>query len=377
MSSPRIAWLLTSAFYYWHPMLSQLAQRVPDMKAFAANWRGYAPGLEDSFAVDVVGKRKIIPLLKSKTSYGSNFTFLPLNIVNRLLQFKPQVIFSNSFGMWTLLALLAKPIGGWKVVIAYEGSSPGVDYRNSPMRLQLRQQMVKWADACITNSQAGRDYLVKLLHAPEDGVFVQPYEVPAADALAESETVAIAAPAKRPCFIFVGSVKPRKGVQLMLQACVKLAEQGYYDYSVWIVGDGEQCEELQTFCTEQNLNEQVQWLGRVDYDQLGSYFSQADVFVLPTLEDTWGMVVLEAMVLGKPILCSTLAGASELIQDGGNGYRFDPRDAEVFADRMRQFIDNPALVSEMGQQSLAVMSQYTPAAAADFLVDVAAFTTAQ
>ncbi|NJL85871.1 MAG: glycosyltransferase family 4 protein [Leptolyngbyaceae cyanobacterium SM1_1_3] len=375
MSSPRVAWLLTSAFYYWHPMLSQLAQRLPDTKAFVANWRGYASGLEDSFAVDIVGDRKIIPLLKSKTSYGSNFTFLPLNIVNRLLQFKPQVIFSNSFGMWTLLALLSKPMGHWKVIIAYEGSSPGVDYRNSPVRLRLRRLMVKWADACITNSQAGRDYLVKLLKAPEDEVFVQPYEVPAADALAESET-AIAAPAKRPCFIFVGSVKPRKGVHLLLQACVRLVEQGYQDYSVWIVGDGEQCDQLQTFCIEQGLTEQVQWLGRVEYDQLGGYFAQADVFVLPTLEDTWGMVVLEAMVLGKPILCSTLAGASELIQDGENGYRFDPRDAEVFAARMQQFIANPALVNEMGKASTAVMSRYTPAAAADFLVDVAAFAIA-
>ncbi|MFE4105435.1 glycosyltransferase family 4 protein [Almyronema epifaneia] len=376
MSSLRIAWLLTSAFYYWHPMLSQLAQRVPEMKAFAANWRGYAPGLEDSFAVEVVGERKIIPLLKSKTSYGSNFTFLPLNIINRLLQFKPQVIFSNSFGMWTLLALLAKPVGRWKVVIAYEGSSPGVDYRNSPARLWLRQQMVRWADACISNSQAGRDYLVKLLQAPEDEVFVQPYEVPAADALAESGTTAIAAPRQRPCFIFVGSVKPRKGVQLLLQACVQLAAQGYRDYSVWIVGDGDQCEALQAFCTEHQLNQQVQWLGRVDYDQLGSYFNQADVFVLPTLEDTWGMVVLEAMVLGKPVLCSTLAGAVELIQEGQNGYRFDPRNAEEFADRMRQFIDQPERVEVMGQQSITVMAQYTPAAAADFLVDVAAFATA-
>lgn len=371
MTKPRIAWLLTSAFYYWHPMLSELTKRVPQMKAYAANWRGYAPGFEDTFDVDVVGTRKIIPLLKSQTSYGSNFTLLPLNIVGRLLDFKPQVIFSNSFGMWTLLALLSKPIGGWRVVIAYEGSSPGVDYRNSPTRLWLRRAMVKLADACITNSQAGRDYLVTLLHAAKDAVFMQPYEVPAATALAESREVVVPEPDQRPCFLFVGSIKPRKGVHLLLQSCAELAKQGYQDYTVWVVGDGDQRPELEAFCQDHGLTEQVKWIGKVDYSQLGNYFQQVDVFVLPTLEDTWGMVVLEAMVLGKPILCSCWAGASELIQDGHNGYRFDPHHPADLAEKMQKFMVIPNLAATMGEQSIAVMSQYTPAAAADFLVDVA------
>ncbi len=377
MNSPRVAWLLTSAFYYWHPMLSELTQRVPQMKAYSANWRGYAPGFENSFTVDVVGNRKIIPLLKSTTSYGSNFTFLPLDIVNRLLQFKPQVIFANSFGMWTLLALLFKPLGHWKVVIAYEGSSPGVDYRNSAIRLWIRRSMVDLADAIITNSQAGKDYLISLLGASKDRVFMQPYEVPAAHVLAEGDIDAIDKPNQRPCFLFVGSVKPRKGVHLMLQACAELAQQGQKDYTIWVVGDGDQRSDLEVFCQQHNLSERVQWMGQVEYKHLGRYFAQADVFVLPTLEDTWGMVVLEAMVAGKPILCSKWAGASELIQDGQNGYRFDPHDPLELAEKMQQFIADLDLAQRMGQQSMALMERYTPKVAADFLVDVANFAISQ
>lgn len=377
MNKPRIAWLLTSAFYYWHPMLSELTQRVPQMKAYAANWRGYAPGFEDSFTVDVVGNRKVIPLLKSETSYGSNFTFLPLNIVSRLLQFKPQVIFSNSFGMWTLLALLFKPLGHWKVVIAYEGSSPGVDYLNSPIRLWIRRTMAALADAIITNSQAGKDYLINVLGASKDRVFMQPYEVPTAHALAEGDAKAINTPNQRPCFLFVGSIKPRKGVHLLLQACARLAQQGQEDYTIWVVGDGEQRSELEVFCQEHNLSERVKWIGQVKYEHLGRYFAKADVFVLPTLEDTWGMVVLEAMVVGKPILCSKWAGASELIQEGKNGYCFDPHNPTELAEKMQRFIADPDLAQKMGQQSVAVMEKYTPGVAADFLVDVATFAIAQ
>lgn len=376
MNNPRIAWLLTSAAYYWHPMLSELAKLFPQTTAFSANWRGYASGFEDSFNIEVVGERKIIPILKDSKSYGTNFTYLPLNVVNRLLKFKPDIIFSNSFGLWTLLALIFKPLGRWKVVIAYEGSSPGVDYRNSPPRLAMRKIMVKAADACISNSNAGKDYLIELLQADKNRVFVQPYEVPDATSMLSKNAATYEknSSLKRPIFIFVGKVTPRKGLHLLLKACSELAKQGLNDYTLQIVGDGPQLQELKEFCDENNLTNSVQWVGRVDYSLIGEYFSKADVFVLPTLEDTWGMVVLEAMVLGKAILCSKWAGASELVTDGENGFRFDPYKPEQVAELMRRFINNPEIAIPMGEKSQQLMkNKYTPEAAAKFLAEVTSF----
>ncbi len=375
MDTPRIAWLLTSAFYYWHPTLSHFAKLFPRMTAFTANWRGYAPGFEDSFTVEVVGQRKIIPVTKAVTGYGTNFTYLPLNIVKRLLRFKPQVIFSNSFGMWTLFALLFKPVGKWRVVIAYEGSSPSVDYRNSTMRLSLRRAMVRAADACITNSRAGKAYLTKILKAEEDLVFAQPYEVPAAKSLSGDSATAQseASQLQGSVFIFVGGIVPRKGLHLLLEACAILQRQGCRDYTLLIVGDGPQREELEDFSQKHDLTNCVQWIGRVDYGNLGDYFRKADVFVLPTQEDTWGMVVLEAMVLGKPILCSKWAGASELVVEGENGYCFDPHEPERLAELMRHFMNDPNLAVSMGRKSEQLIAQYTPQAAAEFLAEVTSF----
>lgn len=374
MHNPRIAWLLTSAFYYWHPTLSQFAQLFPQMTAFAAKWRGYAPGFEDSFAYEVVGERKILSLTKTATGYGSSFTYLSLNIVNRLLRFKPDVIFSNSFGMWTVIALLLKPLGNWRVIIAYEGSSPSVDYRNSPRRLSMRRAMVHAADACITNSRAGKAYLIDILKAAEKKVFVKPYEVPSVKALSEPG-VAIASEEslQKPVFLFVGSLIPRKGLHLLLEACVLLRKQGYDNYTLQILGDGSQRQELEEFSQRHDLINYVQWVGRVDYGHLGAYFRKADVFVLPTLEDTWGVVVMEAMVLGKPVLCSQWAGAAEIVIDGENGYCFDPNDVNKLAELMSQFICNPNLASSMGKKSQEMMIQHSPESAAQFLAQVTAF----
>ncbi len=375
MKKTRIVWLLTSAFYYWHPTLSYFAKLFPEMTAFAANWRGYAPGFENQFKVEVVGERKVIPITKSLTDYGYSFTFLPLNIVNRLLRFKPQVIFSNSFGMWTILALLFKPVGQWRVVIAYEGSAPSIDYRNSAVRLALRRSMVKAADAYISNSHAGKAYLTQVLNAEESRVFVQPYEVPAAESLSAqvTEVPSNLTQIKHPVFLFVGGIIPRKGLSFLLEACAILQQKGYDNYTLVIVGDGVQRQELESFCEEKNLSDRVQWIGKVDYSKLGNYFTQADVFVFPTLEDTWGVVLLEAMVLGKAILCSQRAGASELIVEGENGYCFDPKQPEKLVELMRRSIDNPDLVAAMGANSKQLMTRYTPEAAAQFLEKVTSF----
>lgn len=375
MENLRIAWLLTSAFYYWHPPIAELAKLFPETTAFVANWRGYAPGFEDSFTIDIVGERKIIPIIKASEGYGYSFTYLPLNIVNRLLKFKPDVIFSNSFGIWTLIALLLKPLGRWRVVIAYEGSSPSTDARNSAPRLAMRRAMVKASDACITNSHAGKAYLTEILNASSEEVFVHPYEVPAVQALfsQSSDSQVFSQSWKPPIFIYVGSLIPRKGVNFLLDACRDLKKQGHTNYTVLIVGDGTQQEDLKKFCGENQIEDCVQWIGRVKYGELGAYFKKADVFVLPTLEDTWGMVVLEAMILGKPILCSKFAGASELITDGENGYCFDPNQQGKLAELMYYFIEKPERAEEMGQKSEQTMTQYTPHAAAQFLKGVIDF----
>lgn len=371
MKNPRVAWLLTSAFYYWQPSMSCYAQLFPNTTVFTSRWHGFAPGLEDSFQVDLVGNRQVIPVKKSTTSYGDNFTYLPLRIVNRLLQFRPDLIFSNSFGLWTILSILLKPIGRWQVVIAYEGSSVGVDYRNSPLRLALRRFMVWVADACITNSHAGKLYLTEILKGKEHQVFVHPYEVPCLQSLGHPQSqLACDQPLT---FLFVGGIIPRKGLRYLLEACVLLQQQGKTNYQLLIVGDGPQRPELETFCREQQLTTCVNWVGSVPYSQLASYFSQTDVLVLPTLEDTWGMVVLEAMVFGRAVLCSQWAGASELVSDGENGYCFDPKQPEQLAAFMKRFMSHPKLVKAMGQRSRQLMHHYTPEAAATFLSRVTSF----
>lgn len=370
-STIKIAWLVNSGFYYWHPLIAHFAEIWPQTKLFTVNWPGYAAGYKDSFPVENLGEKKIITLKKTLGGYDYIFSYLPLNIINKLLPYKPQIVFSNSFGIWTILALLFKPIGRWRVAILHEGCSPNVDYRNSKWRLLLRRTMMQLADGCLTNSELGKDYLVKVLQTAPEKVFVYPYPIPSQKTLISSPAITELASLNHPVFLFVGSIVPRKGLDLLLKAAALLEEQGTSNYNILVVGEGEEQSQLEAYCQAHNLTQRVYWAGRVDYNQLGAYFDAADIFILPTLEDVWAVVVLEAMMAGKAILCSQFAGAVEMIQSGENGYIFDPKNVPELSKQMLKFIENRELATTMGQKSQEIMNQYTPQGCAKLISELA------
>lgn len=362
---------------YWQPLLSEYTKLYPQTTVYTGRWPGFIPWLTDDFKVEIVGKTKEIETSQtSATGYTTNVTYASPKIVGYLLKFKPDVIFAQGFSIWSILALLLKPLGRWRVIINYDGSSPRVDHRNSWLRLVQRRMMAALTDGFITNTNAGKTYLTEIINAKPSRVFAKPYQVADVRALfgGESENVGQKKNnLKHPVFLSVGQIIHRKGLKFLLESCAILQKQECRDYSLLILGEGAQREELETFTKEQDLEDCVQWIGKVEYDRLGAYFSSSDVFILPTLEDVWAVVVLEAMACGKTVLCSQFAGAAEMVLEGENGYIFDPHQPEILAEMMLRFIKNPNLAISMGEKSRQLIEKHNPKEAAKFLSEVTSF----
>ncbi len=373
-SDIRIAWLFPGMRLgsYWHPVLSKFTQICKDTTVYTGEWPGFTEGYENSFSVELVGKTRRIETSQSSVGYNPGFDLLSPEIINRLFRFKPQVIFTLAFSLWSFLAVLLKPLFGWKIIIFYEGSAPTIDSCNSKFRILWRRIITYFVDALITNNQRGKLYLTNILNADEDLVCVRPIEVPDVKAMTIGldDIKSLNLKLQHPIFLFVGQVITRKGIHLLLKTCELLQKQNCCDYTLIVIGDGSQRNELEDFTQKYGLNNNVKWLGWIEYSALSNYFQIADVFVFPTLEDTWGMVVLEAMVFGKPILCSKWAGACEMVVEGENGYIFDPYQPENLAKMMKNFIDNPSLITSMGLCSKQLIAQHTPEAAANFLIEI-------
>ncbi|MEM9804255.1 MAG: glycosyltransferase family 4 protein [Cyanobacteria bacterium P01_D01_bin.56] len=372
MSSTRVALLFQGAGHYWQPILSEFVRLLPNTVVFTPRWPGFLPGFENAFVVKQVGTMKVFSKDSAYKGYSPSFTYLSPRIVGHLIRYRPEVVFSTAFSIWTMIAVALKPLFGWRVVIVFDGSSAGVDRTESRLRHWQRKGLTKLVDAYITNSHSGKAYLMTVLGADEKKVFARPYLLP--DMRTYRTNLEIAKPLtsklQRPIFVFAGKLIPRKGLQVLLTACTHLKAQGYENYTLLVVGDGEQRSELEAFAQTHDIADCVRWVGKVNYEHVGSYFYQSDVFVFPTYEDVWGLVAVEAMMFGKPILCSQGAGAAEMVAEDRNGYVFDPYDAEKLAKLMSRFIDNPDLITHMGAQSKQIMAEHTPVEVSKFLAEV-------
>ncbi|MGK7926914.1 MAG: glycosyltransferase family 4 protein [Spirulina sp.] len=376
MPNDRIAWLVPSVELgaYWQPVLQHFTQAFEKTIFYTGRvWPDFDANISGAAAIQIVGKTDFVETQKVEMGYGRGFIIVSPKIIFYLLKFKPRIVLPQAFSLWTLLSVLFKPIGGWKIILIYDGSSPNTDFRDSTFRTVIRRWLAQFVDAFVANSHAGEKYLREALNVPKEKIFIKTYLVPDAEALqkqlssAERPNLEGVQP---PIFLYVGRITRRKGLKTLLEACGHLRSRGYENYTLLIVGTGDQKAELETLIEKEGITDRIRWEGWVEYGRLGAYFQQSDVFVFPTYEDVWGMVVPEAMVFGKPILCSRGAAAAELIKEGENGYIFDPRDPEELAEKMQSLLDRPDLIESMGGRSREIIARTTPETAARGFVEV-------
>ncbi len=369
LRSLRVAWLFPSLNrgFYWQPVFKAFTERFPNSIVFVGLWPGYLPGYEGTFKLRVLPGVKLLTLKRSREGYDRGLVKAPLSILRELFQYRPDVIFTSGFSVWTSCALLLKALHGTRVLIAWEGYSPYVTYLDRPILLRLRRIMARHVDGGISNAREGCEYLRDVLSIPGSKLVHHPYEVPEPSVFGPADSPATVGSMIRPVFLFVGSLIPRKGWQYLIDAVDLLVQRGVTSFSVAIVGEGNEAAELNKEISVKGLRELVHPLGPVAYEKLGAYFKASDVFVFPTLEDVWGLVLLEAMAFGKPVLCSQYAGAKEMVEHNRTGFVFDPRKPSELADYMATFIENPQLISEFGDRSSKAIAPYTVEAAASAL----------
>lgn len=368
----RIAWLLPTmrGGYYWQPLLREFVKLFPETMVFTSGWPGFIPGAENAFTVrSLPGYRHVSVrrgVAHSDIGY-EGYQWVSPSVIKELMKFRPQVLFTSAFGLWTACALAYKAMSGSRVIVLLDGISKTTT--NSRLRAPIRRLMARFVDGAVCNSNEGCDYLRDVVGIPAPRIARRLFYVPD-PALLRSEPSKEGRAAVRPSFLFVGQLIRRKGWNLLIEAADSLRNRGR-KLSVTIVGDGQDKHLLLDQISKLGLKEVVRAVGPVPYEQLGSYFEAADVFVLPSLEDTWGVVVSEAMACGKAILCSRFAGASELIQDGVNGYVFNPHRPGELAAFMERFIQEPELITRFGSDSRRMIADHTPQLAAERLGELA------
>lgn len=171
-----------------------------------------------------------------------------------------------------------------------------------------------------------------------------------------------------PCekvLLFVGRIEPLKGIDTLFKALAIMRTQDVFVCLSVIGGEMESSENpndemkrLREISRESNLTDLVTFLGRKGQNTLPYYYSAAEAVVVPSFYESFGMVALEAMACGVPVVASHVGGLAYLVQDGITGFTVPVDDPSALADRLTTLIKNPDMRQKMGNQGAALASEF-------------------
>jgi len=144
------------------------------------------------------------------------------------------------------------------------------------------------------------------------------------------------------------SSEPGKGVDSVIAVLPRVIE-AIPDLFYVIIGGGDLQSRLEEMARESSVRDRVFFLGKLQLEQLKGCYSRADVFVMPSHQEGFGIVFLEAMAFGKPVIAGDHGGAPEIVQDGVTGFSVNPDDREALAGRLIQLLQDEALRTRMGE----------------------------
>jgi glycosyltransferase involved in cell wall biosynthesis len=147
-------------------------------------------------------------------------------------------------------------------------------------------------------------------------------------------------------FAYVGRLVSIKGLDSIIEAAKVLRDKNAR-FHVDFIGDGPERKHLERLTSERGLTGVISFLGFLQGDDLEHAVSNSAVVLMPSIwEETAGLAAMEHMARGKPTIVADIGGLAEIVAD--SGLKFPPGDSQALADRMAKFLDDPALVLQLG-----------------------------
>ncbi len=233
--------------------------------------------------------------------------------------------------------------------------------REPGYRIAGERIVAQGADRIICASQGEMDTLVNLYGVPPQRVALVPCGVdtdrfrPLSPARARRR---LGLPLDDPLVLFVGRIEPLKGIDILLRAAAQL--EGRFRLLV-VGGDGQDADRkaaLRALALDLGIGQRVMFLDAVPHDDLPLYYGAADICVVPSHYESFGLVALEAMACGVPVVASGVGGLRDTVQDGQTGYLVPWRCPEPFAERLDLLLSNEPLRRSLGREARAAVERF-------------------
>lgn len=224
-------------------------------------------------------------------------------------------------------------------------------------RIEVERVIATTADRVVAASSHEKGLLMRLYGAADRRVSVIPCGVDLERFTPRDRAAARAAiglPLEGQVVLFVGRLEPLKGVELLIDAVAELEDSAP---TLLIVGGDERAESyiagLKRQAAARGIGGRVRFAGAVAQEQLPAYYSAADLCVVPSSYESFGLVALEAMACGAPVIASRVGGLTGTVRDGESGFLIPWRCPQPFSDKIDLLLGNEPLRRSFSQAARA------------------------
>lgn len=233
------------------------------------------------------------------------------------------------------------------------------------IRVFTETDIMSWADTLVAATPAERAQMLWLYQADRRKINIVPPGVDVAHFHPMQRSLAkahIGIPDDRKMLLFVGRIERLKGIETLLRAMRLISEQSpeiARKTVVTIIGgdpttvDSADSEmgRMQALRHELGLHNLVTFAGAQDQDQLRYYYNAAEALIMPSDYESFGMVALEAMACGTPVIASEVGGLAYLIRNGETGFHVPVREPAALAERIQSLLESPVLREQLSAQA--------------------------
>jgi glycosyltransferase involved in cell wall biosynthesis len=299
----------------------------------------------------------------------TSFIHRTIAIIKEIKEYEPDlVVVPGVFDIAYWFALFYLKIKKKKVITGFDSTE--ADHKRIWIKEEIKKIFIRLCDGAFCYGTKSKEYAVKL-GIDEENAFIGCQAVNNETILRiytekykqKEEFKEINKISKNYNFIFVGRLSPVKNITTLISAFgnIKHIEPKANEWGLIIVGDGPQRDEIKALVKKLDLEKDVFFTGGKSWREVPEYYALADVFVLPSISEPWGLVVNEAMVCGLPVIVSKRAGSYwDLVKEGVNGFGFDPYNQEELEQIMLKFIRGEVDRKQMGEESKDIIKDYTP-----------------
>ena len=254
--------------------------------------------------------------------------------------------------------------------------------REVDVRIQAEGQVMRWADRLIAATPLERAQMAWCYGADTSKVAVVPAGVDTElfrprDRAAVRRELGLPG-LDTPILLFVGRIERLKGIDTLLESVAVVSRTCTgRDLKVLIVGGGGQTEQenaelrrVVKLHRELNLEEQVEFVGSKPQELLPLYYSAADITVMPSHYESFGLVAVESMASGTPVIASNVGGLSFTVKDGETGFLVPEENHFALAEQVHTLLKNADLRLRMGEQAAEHAQQYSWRNIAEQMVDI-------